>query len=408
VPSKVSDSSRVAYNDKSEVIVVGGHPTAKPYENDPRTPTAEQRLGKLKELVQKVRLLSLQHGFNEGDITFVNALESFSEEESVFADRETLMSQSLLRVSIMLEIMVGADRTSLSLGGLGGLEATNIAEMKIVRLLEDLKSLGSAERLVPGKYKILCGPGMTGVIAHEAFGHSQEADTCARGRSKAWELHKTGEKVGNQHATILSSSAVYQNGIEPCAAWGSYYFDEEGWLASEAVILEQGILMAPMTNLTSALRLGVPRSANGKRESWASGVYSRQTNTYFSPETKTLAELMAMVDDGFLGTEVAGGMEDPKGMGIQVGAQYLKEIKSGILTGRVFRGPAGGDIQLTGYVPEVLNSIIDKSKIEAETTAPDRARHPVNDLGGCGKYHKEFVLAGCGGTYMLLDNMTLG
>jgi hypothetical protein len=57
---------------------------------------------------------------------------------------------------------------------------------------------------------------------------------------------------------------------------------------------------------------------------------------------------MPMVDAEFFGTEVAGGMEDPKGMGIQVEAQYLKEIKNGRLTGRIFRGPAGVDIQPTG------------------------------------------------------------
>src|SRR5690606_37038005 len=104
----------------------------------------------------------------------------------------------------------------------------------------------------------------------------------------------------------------------------------------------------------------------------------------------------------------AGGMKDPKGMGIQVGLQFLEEVKKGKLTGRMFKGPAGGDIQLTGYTPDVLNSIIGTSKIEAESASPDRARFPVNDVGGCGKYHKEVVFAGCGGPYLLLDQVILG
>jgi TldD protein len=163
-----------------------------------------------------------------------------------------------------------------------------------------------------------------------------------------------------------------------------------------------------MTNLTSALRLGVPRSANGKRESFANGVYTRQTNTYFSAGDKTLSQLMAELGDGFLAIHPAGGMEDPKGMGIQVGIFYLQEVKNGELTGRLFRGPAGGDIQMTGYTPDILNSIVAKSKIEFDSTAPDKARHPQNDVGGCGKYHKEIVNAGCGGTYLLLDQVILG
>jgi hypothetical protein len=63
---------------------------------------------------------------------------------------------------------------------------------------------------------------------------------------------------------------------------------------------------------------------------------------------------------------------------------------------------------MTGYTPDVLNSIIGKSKIEADSSTPDRARHPLNDVGGCGKYHKEFVQAGCGGPYVLLDQVVLG
>src|SRR5690606_35391999 len=123
---------------------------------------------------------------------------------------------------------------------------------------------------------------ITGVFAHEAFGHSQEADTWARGRSIAKDLYENQTRVGNDHATILNNPASFQNGPEDFAAWGSYFFDEEGWFAEKQVLVAKGWLKAPMTNLTSAIRLGVPRKANGKREAWTNGVYTRQTNTYFS------------------------------------------------------------------------------------------------------------------------------
>ena len=293
------------------------------------------------------------------------------------------------------------------------METAEVVDGDLEQMLTDLAGLKNAQRLEPGRYKLLMGPALTGVLAHEAFGHSQEGDTCARGRSKAWEIHLehkdgVGEKVGNEFATILNNPAIFKNGDKPWAAWGSYFFDEEGWLASEQVLLDRGTLKAPMTNLTAALRLGVPRTANGKRESWAHGVYTRQTNTYFSAGQSTLSELISKIDYGFLATDAAGGMEDPKGMGIQVGLAFLKEIKDGKFTGRVFKGPAGGDVQLTGYVPEVLGSIIGKSKIEAEAEGADNAEHPFNDVDGCGKYHKEFVEAGCGGPYLLLDNAILG
>jgi len=377
-------------------------------EKDPSTVNAAQTLDHLKYLVEQCRKLAPQAGLSDEDLTFIAARQSYAIEESIFMDRETLMSQTLNRLALTLITMSGANRTYLRVGGLGGLEAIEVKRSDIEELLHDLKALKNSERLQPGKYRVLFSPALTGVLAHEAFGHSQEGDTCARGRSKAWDLHKSGEKVGNELATILNNPAIYETGGKPFAAWGSYFFDEEGWLAQEQILLDRGVLNAPMTNLTSAIRLGVPRTANGKRESWANGVYTRQTNTYFSPGDKTLDQLMTDLGDGFLATHVAGGMEDPKGMGIQVGIAYLQEVKGGKLTGRVFKGPAGGDIQLTGYTPDVLNSIVAKSKIEFETGGPDQAKHPWNDAGGCGKYHKEIVFAGCGGPYILLDQVILG
>ena len=50
--------------------------------------------------------------------------------------------------------------------------------------------LTKAEKLAPGRYKIISGPDVTGVIAHEAFGHTQEGDTWMKGRSIAQNLRK--------------------------------------------------------------------------------------------------------------------------------------------------------------------------------------------------------------------------
>ena len=385
------------------------------FQKNPKTFSAAENLSLLKSYIERCQKAALAASFATEELSYVMARHSISEEESIFLDSETDMSQSLFRVALTLVTMSGADRTFIRMGGLGGMEALELEDQDFVTLVKDLKALKSAHRLEPGKYRVLFGPTLTGVLAHEAFGHSQEADTCARGRSKAWDLHQSGQSVGNQHATILNNPAIFESGDEKgsekgalYAAWGSYFFDEEGWLAQSQILLDQGQLKAPMTNLTSAIRLGVPRTANGKRESWANGVYTRQTNTYFSPGQKTLPELMGQLKDGFLALHPAGGMEDPKGMGIQVGISYLQEVKDGKTTGKVFKGPAGGDIQMTGYTPDILNSIVDKSKIEFNSSAPDRMQHPFNDAGGCGKYHKEFVYAGCGGPYVLLDHVTLG
>lgn len=368
-------------------------------QNEDIMKSAEEEYQNFQNLIQK----------KKRSVDFSQLFYMISVEDFLFLDSSVRMSQSLVRPARFVVAVKGNHQVRLGRGSLGGHEILDPQNNTSVdQLFKKLDDLEKAEKLKPGKYKVLLSPTLTGVFAHEAFGHSQEADTWMRNRSKARELYENQTRVGNDFATILNNPAIYQNGEEETGAWGSYFFDEEGWLAQEQVLVEKGYLRPPMTDLASSFRLNLPRSANGKRQDWSHGVYSRQTNTYFAAGDKTFKELLSQVDDGFLATESYGGMEDPKGMGIQVGIQYLEEVKNGQLTGRTFVAPNGGAVQMTGYVPEYLNSILGVSKIEAFSDEPDRAKHPWNEVGGCGKYHKEIVKAGCGGPYLLLNDATLG
>jgi TldD protein len=183
---------------------------------------------------------------------------------------------------------------------------------------------------------------------------------------------------------------------------GSYFFDHEGQLARPQTILNKGLLSAPMTDLTAALRLNVPRTANGKRESWRRPLMTRQTNTYFTPGDKTVEELIGMVKEGYLARWASGGMEDPKGGSLTAGTSYLEEIKDGKLTGEIYLGPSGGHVELSDPVFTLLERIVAKSKSVHENNIPE------NKFGGCGKYHKEGVAAGCGGPFILWESINCG
>jgi TldD protein len=76
-------------------------------------------------------------------------------------------------------------------------------------------------------------------------------------------------------------------------------------------------------------------------------------------------------------------MEDPKGWGIQIVAQYGEEIKNGKLTGRAF-----SPVTLSGYVPDVLGSV-DGSTENFELVS-----------GTCGKGSREYVPVGMGGPHL--------
>ena len=321
----------------------------------------------------------------------------------IFVDRERRLSQ-VLPVTLLYAMGVSAAGTSgrAVAGGLGGLEIATLTpdglrEAAVVPLL-----LARAERLTPGHYTVITGPDVTGVIAHEAFGHTQEGDTWMKARSIAADLRRDKIRVGNDHASIVNHPGVFSMENKPFGSNGSYFFDHEGELARPQLLLDRGWLGAPMTDLAAAQALALPRSANGKRESWRRPLMTRQTNTYFTPGDRTLEQLMAPVARGFLARHAHGGMEDPKGGSLTAGTEYLEEIVDGRLTGRLFLGPAGGHVELSDPVFDLL------ARIGGKTASVHPDGVPENKYGGCGKYHKESVDAGCGGPWILWTSVTCG
>lgn len=327
----------------------------------------------------------------------------------VFVDREKNMSQSLpVSLAIVRSATGQGSMGRVYAGGMGGLEVVRLTDSEIDEAAIRPHLLDRAERLEPGEYTIITGPDVTGVFAHEAFGHTQEGDTWLQGRSIATGMQAAGERAGNDAATIVNDPGLFDHGPHDFGTNGSYFFDHEGQLARPQTILDRGLLTDPMTDLLTALKLDVPRTANGKRESWRRPTLTRQTNTYITAGDRTLDELIAMVDYGFLAEASHGGMEDPKGARLTVGAEYFQEIENGKLTGRLFVGARGGHIELSGYVPDLLSGIRAKSKTDPFAVEGDSNLPPENKIGGCGKFHKEAVSAGCGGPYVLWDRVTCG
>ncbi len=351
--------------------------------------------------------------FNK-DITVVFAILNQKIRTKIFIDRTKNMSQSLLTSLSYLYAVTPKGRTSRVIrGGLGGFETACINGADIQNFICIANKIDGAELLKPGRYKIVTGPDVTGVIAHEAFGHTQEGDTCRYGRSCAPRIRFNNERVGNDNATIINNAAVFNMGNLSHGQNGSHFFDDEGQLSRPHIILDKGYLGTPMNDLLSSLYGDIngtaERQSNGKRESWRNPIMARQTNTYFTPGEKTFNDLISMVDYGFLAEYAYGGMEDPKGMGLTAGTQYLEEIQDGRLTGRVFLGPKGGHVELSDPVPLLLNNIIAKSRVDDSCFASiDEQPFPYNKWGGCGKYHKELVEAGSGGPFILWDGINCG
>ena len=243
---------------------------------------------------------------------------------------------------------------------------------KADELLDIAAHLVTAKPIVPGVYDVITDPSISGLIAHEAFGHGVEMDMFVKDRALAREY--LGKYVASPIVNMKDGAASYQS-------VASYFFDDDGVLAGDTQIIKDGILVTGISDLASATILGTTPTGNGRRESSRRKAYSRMTNTFFQPGTDKLEDMIASIEHGYLVCQPDNGMEDPKNWGIQCTAQYGIEIVDGKLTDNWV-----APVVLSGYVPDLLKSI---------TMVSDDL--VIEGAGFCGKGYKEWVRVSDGG-----------
>lgn len=261
------------------------------------------------------------------------------------------------------------------LSGLAGVELLEKIEPAINEVCREALAMLESVPMVPGEYDVICTPEISGLIAHEAFGHGVEMDMFVKNRALAKDY--IGKMVASPLVTMI-------DGARPKEEVASYLFDDEGNLGKETRLIENGILRRGISDEASAIRCHTQPSGNGRRESFERKAYSRMTNTYFEKGDAKLEDMIASIQYGFLLEGVDSGMEDPKHWGIQCIISKAKEIVDGKLSGKIF-----APVILTGYVPDLLKSI---------SMVGDRVE--LFGGGSCGKGHKEWVKVSDGGPYM--------
>jgi TldD protein len=341
---------------------------------DPLELSVQEKLDRCREVQKRTK---------GQDPRIVNVRVVYNEinEHAVYADPTADLAQRVQRVGMVLIVIVAGESGEvrydfLSKTGSAGWEILTWSDEEIQSVVEGALALLSAERIEPGEYRIITAPGVSGTICHESFGHGVETDMFLKERARA--AHFIDQVVGSSLVNIADDPS------QP-GSYGSYFFDDEGQMATATQIVENGIFRRGITDRYSAAALEIPRSANGRRQDYSRKAYARMSNTFFAPGTSTLEEMIAQVDHGIYLDKWSSGVEDPQGWGIQVTCHYGHEIKGGKITERVF-APIG----IAGYVPDVLQGITAVSN------------HLQMEGGNCGKGHKELVPVASGGPHLLL------
>lgn len=342
------------------------------YEIDPEEYGDEKIIAQLEEVSKAGRAYS-------DKILDCRTHVSYQKYSKLFLSKNRDMEQNVLWMSGALTVMATrGEEVKDSYKGfsvLGGAELLQEIGKNVSKVAQTALDLLESEPITPGEYDCVCEPGVTGMIVHEAFGHGVEMDMFVKDRAQAKQF------VGKQVASPL---ICMHDGAGAAREVASYFFDDEGVLAHDTLIIDHGILKAGISDAQSAMHLGTEPTGNGRRESYQRKAYTRMTNTYFEAGSDKVEDMIASISDGFLLEEAMSGMEDPKNWGIQCMVSIAREIKDGKLTGKIY-----SPIVLTGYVPDLLKSI---SMVSDTST--------LCGSGFCGKGYKEWVKVSDGGPYI--------
>lgn len=248
----------------------------------------------------------------------------------------------------------------------------NELPLKIDKLIHKAHMLTLAKPITPGIYDIITDSSITGLIAHEAFGHGVEMDQFVKDRALAKNY------VGKYVASPICNM---KDGAKSILSAASYFFDDDGILAGDTQIIKDGILVSGISDYQSALQLNTIPTGNSRRESSRRKAYARMTNTFFEKGNDKLSDMIKSIKHGYMLFETNNGMEDPKNWAIQCVCQYGIEIIDGKLTDNYV-----SPVVMSGNVLDLLKSI---------TMISDEFE--VIGAGYCGKGYKEWVRVSDGG-----------
>ena len=236
-------------------------------------------------------------------------------------------------------------------GGLGQFEdvfdSAESLHGKLDLLYENLRK--KAEGVYPesGIHECVFGSALAGVLAHEAIGHTTEADI-VRGGSIA------GDYLEQQVASPLISLVDFAHAAfgETCPV--PVYVDDEGTKAEDVVLIDRGILKQFMHNKETANYFDTKPTGNARAYQFFDEPLIRMRNTAILPGTSKLKDMISSVKDGYYLIQPGNGQADTTSefmFAITLGY----EIKNGKL------GRAIKNTTISGVAFDMLNTVTNVS-----------------------------------------------
>ncbi|MGI6016296.1 TldD/PmbA family protein [Methanothrix sp.] len=342
---------------------------------DPRDLSLEEKVALLREIEDAAKVegvSSTQAVYSEMDLT-----AHYSSSEGL--DLESRMTRMGFIISAVAHRNGLYQTDGEGRAGVGGLELFDREDPQSLarQVGETAVALLDAKAARGGSYPVVLDQELAGVFVHEAVGHATEGDIILEGDSCL--EGKLGERIGSELVTVKDDPSLMLNGYYP--------FDDEGSLAQETVLVENGVLRSYLNTRETAARLGgVPGNA---RAEGVSRPVVRMSNTYIANGDWKLEEILEELKSGvYLAGSRGGQVSTGEGI-FQFNAKKGYIIEDGERT-QLLR-----DVSLSGKILETLLHV---------RAVGDDLKY---NSGRCGK-SGQLVPVSDGSPHLLVEQATVG
>jgi TldD protein len=221
-----------------------------------------------------------------------------------------------------------------------------------------------------GVHDVILDSDLAGILAHEAVGHTTEADIVREG-SVAGDY--VGQQVASELITMIDFAHTHNGETLPVPV----YIDDEGVESRDTVLIDSGVLKGFMHNKESAAHFDAGVTGNARAYQFYDEPLIRMRNTAILPGPDTLEDMIASIDDGYYLMWPSNGQADSTSE-FMFGVTLGYEISNGEL------GRAITDTTISGVAFDMLKSV---TMVSDEMT--------WGCAGMCGK--KQIIPVGMGG-----------
>jgi TldD protein len=233
------------------------------------------------------------------------------------------------------------------LGGFGRFDSLFTDPALLTKELDDLYEALMKKRegvySNAGLRKCVLHPDLAGMLAHEAVGHTVEADLVLGGSVAA---HNVNKQVASELVTMVDFAHTALG--KPCPL--PVYVDDEGVIAEDVMLIEKGILKNFMHSRESARHFGVKPQGNARAFHFSDEPIIRMRNTAILPGKDKLEDMIAGIDDGYYLVKTGNGEADTTGE-FMFSVTLGYEIKNGKI------GKAIRDATISGVAFEMLKTV---------------------------------------------------